>query len=169
MATHSMFLPGESQGRGFCLWGHTESDTTEVTQQQQQHSPYQGHEKTPYLGEIPDVSKHHVISTDGVVEEQEYTMETSERVGALTRTTSVFCSASYQLLFTFKAFLCAGDNTEKLHISGKTAFHIFLLMICASHWGMNTLGSVQMVFRTSFFKQCQDEVVQPARCMVTTE
>ena len=35
MATHSVLLPGESQGRGslvgFCLWGHTESDTTEVT------------------------------------------------------------------------------------------------------------------------------------------
>ena len=28
-----VFLPGESQG-----WGHTESDTTEVTQQQQQHN-----------------------------------------------------------------------------------------------------------------------------------
>ena len=30
-----VFLPGESQGRGslvgFHLWGHTESDTTEVT------------------------------------------------------------------------------------------------------------------------------------------
>ena len=35
-----VFLPGESQGRGnlvgFCLWGRTESDTTEMTQQQQQ-------------------------------------------------------------------------------------------------------------------------------------
>ena len=35
-----MFLPGESQGQrslvGCRLWGHTESDTTEVTQQQQQ-------------------------------------------------------------------------------------------------------------------------------------
>ena len=35
-----LFLPGESQGRGSLvggrLWGHTESDTTEVTQQQQQ-------------------------------------------------------------------------------------------------------------------------------------
>ena len=35
MATHSMFLPGESQGRGSLVgcspWGHTESDTTEVT------------------------------------------------------------------------------------------------------------------------------------------
>ena len=35
-----VFLPGESQGRGSlvgcCLWGHTESDTTEVMQQQQQ-------------------------------------------------------------------------------------------------------------------------------------
>ena len=40
MATHSMFLPGESQGRGsmvgFRLWGCTESDTTEATQKQQQ-------------------------------------------------------------------------------------------------------------------------------------
>ena len=35
-----VFLPGESQGRGNLvgcgLWGHTELDTTEVTQQQQQ-------------------------------------------------------------------------------------------------------------------------------------
>ena len=34
MATHSMFLPGESQGRGSLvgcrLWGRIESDTTEV-------------------------------------------------------------------------------------------------------------------------------------------
>ena len=34
-----VFLPGESQGRGslvgYHLWGHTESDTTEVTYQQQ--------------------------------------------------------------------------------------------------------------------------------------
>ena len=37
-----LFLPGESQGWGslvgYRLWGHTESDKTEVTQQQQQHS-----------------------------------------------------------------------------------------------------------------------------------
>ena len=36
-----VFLPGESQGWGslvgFRLWGHTKLDTTEVTQQQQQH------------------------------------------------------------------------------------------------------------------------------------
>ena len=35
MATTPVFLPGESQGRGSlvgcCLWGHTESDTTEAT------------------------------------------------------------------------------------------------------------------------------------------
>ena len=35
-----MFLPGESQGQGSLLgcrlWGRTESDTTEATQQQQQ-------------------------------------------------------------------------------------------------------------------------------------
>ena len=40
MATHSSFLPGESRGQGSllgcCLWGCTESDTTEVTQMQQQ-------------------------------------------------------------------------------------------------------------------------------------
>src|SRR5574340_1196676 len=38
-----VFLPGESRGRGSlvgcCLWGHTESDTTEVTYQQQQMGP----------------------------------------------------------------------------------------------------------------------------------
>ena len=38
-----VFLPGESQGLGSlvgcCLWGGTESDTTEVTQQQQQQHP----------------------------------------------------------------------------------------------------------------------------------
>ena len=37
----SVFLPGESQGRGslvgFCLWGCMELDTTEATWQQQQH------------------------------------------------------------------------------------------------------------------------------------
>ena len=35
MATHSRILAGESQGRGSlvgcCLWGRTESDTTEAT------------------------------------------------------------------------------------------------------------------------------------------
>ena len=35
MQPTSVFLPGESQGRGSlvgcCLWGHTESDTTEAT------------------------------------------------------------------------------------------------------------------------------------------
>ena len=35
LATTPVFFPGESQGRGSlvgcCLWGHTESDMTEVT------------------------------------------------------------------------------------------------------------------------------------------
>ena len=39
-----VFLPGESQGRqglvGCHLWGRTESDTAEVTQQQQQQQGY---------------------------------------------------------------------------------------------------------------------------------
>ena len=40
MATHSSILawriPGMGSLVGCCLWGHTESDTTEATQQQQQ-------------------------------------------------------------------------------------------------------------------------------------
>ena len=40
MATHSSVLawriPGRESLLGCCLWGHTESDTTKVTQQQQQ-------------------------------------------------------------------------------------------------------------------------------------
>ena len=40
MATHSSVLAGESQGQGnlvgCCLWGRTESDTTDATWQQQQ-------------------------------------------------------------------------------------------------------------------------------------
>ena len=42
MATHSSVLawriPGTGSLVGCCLWGRTESDTTEVTQQQQQHN-----------------------------------------------------------------------------------------------------------------------------------
>ena len=48
MATHSVFLPGESQGRrslvGCCLRGSTVLDTTEATQQQQ-HPLLQCHTK----------------------------------------------------------------------------------------------------------------------------
>ena len=40
---HSSNLPGESQRQrslvGCCLWGHTESDMTEVTYQQEQQQP----------------------------------------------------------------------------------------------------------------------------------
>jgi len=43
MATH--FLPGESQGQwslvGCRLWDRTESDTTEVTKQQQEQHMYE--------------------------------------------------------------------------------------------------------------------------------
>ena len=42
-----VFLPGESQGWGSLvgchLWGHTELDTTEATEQQQQQQPKQQH------------------------------------------------------------------------------------------------------------------------------
>ena len=44
MAPTPVFLPEESQGRGSLvgcrLWGRTESDTTEVTQQQQSMYEY---------------------------------------------------------------------------------------------------------------------------------
>ena len=50
------FLPGESQGRGrlvgWRLWGRTESDTTEVTQQQQ------GVEKTGNVGQRVQTSSY---------------------------------------------------------------------------------------------------------------
>ena len=45
-----VFLPGESQGQGSlvgcCLWGRTESDTTEVTQ----HSIYMKHTCISFIG-----------------------------------------------------------------------------------------------------------------------
>ena len=51
-----VFLPGESQGRwslvGCRLWGRTESDTTEVTQQQQ------GVEKTGNVGQRVQTSSY---------------------------------------------------------------------------------------------------------------
>ena len=49
MATTPVFLPGESQGQGSLmgchLWGHTELDTTEATQQQQSRTIPQ-----PFIG-----------------------------------------------------------------------------------------------------------------------
>ena len=48
-----LFLPGESQGQGILvgcrLWGRTESDTTEVTQQQ-----YWSGLPFPSPGDLPD-------------------------------------------------------------------------------------------------------------------
>ena len=44
MVPTPLFLSGESQGQGSlvgcCLWGRTESDMTEATQQQQQQQQY---------------------------------------------------------------------------------------------------------------------------------
>ena len=54
-----VFLPGESRGWGSLvgchLWGHTESDTTEATwqQQQQQCSRLRGYGFDPWVGKIP--------------------------------------------------------------------------------------------------------------------
>ena len=48
-----VFLPGESQGQGSLvgcrLWCHTESDTTEATQQQQQHIPSWSPQYTDFI------------------------------------------------------------------------------------------------------------------------
>ena len=48
-----VFLPGESQGQGSLvggrLWGHTELDTTEATQQQQPLLSEGNHEKNSEL------------------------------------------------------------------------------------------------------------------------
>ena len=50
-----VFLPGESQGRGSLvgchLWGRTESDTAEATEQQQQ-LPMQGAQVQSLVGEL---------------------------------------------------------------------------------------------------------------------
>ena len=63
-----VFLPGESQGRwslvGCRLWGRTESDTTEATQQQQQASlSITNSRSSPKLMSIESVmlSSHHLI------------------------------------------------------------------------------------------------------------
>ena len=62
MATHSVFLPGESQGRGSpvgCrLWGCTESDTTETTQQQQLMERYQTFSCEPNISDDPLCAEH---------------------------------------------------------------------------------------------------------------
>ena len=48
-----VFLPGESQGRGSLvgcrLWGHTESDTTEVTAAAAAYTFRWKHVKSPHL------------------------------------------------------------------------------------------------------------------------
>ena len=55
-----VFLPGESQERGSLvgcrLWGHTESDTIEATQQQQQRRSLQENQR--YRGNIPCKDRH---------------------------------------------------------------------------------------------------------------
>ena len=69
-----VFLPGESQGQGSLvgcrLWGRTELDMTEVTQQQQQqqqhgitdskHSLLDERMKAGTLGSVPGDCSHHV-------------------------------------------------------------------------------------------------------------
>ena len=58
MATHSSVLawriPGTGEPGGCRLWGHTELDTTEVTQQQQQLAlPPEAPSTFPFLTNLP--------------------------------------------------------------------------------------------------------------------
>ena len=57
-----VFLPGESQGRGRLvgcrLWGHTELDTTEVTQQQQHLRPSSHGVPGGALGHLVNIQGH---------------------------------------------------------------------------------------------------------------
>ena len=69
-----VFLPGESQGRrslvGCCLWGRTESDTTEAIQQQLlhcrqilHHLSYQGaHQVLPGVNSLNSASSFSLVS-----------------------------------------------------------------------------------------------------------
>ena len=56
-----VFLPGESQGRqslvGCRLWGRTESDTTEATQQQQQKLQETVRDREAWHAAVPGVAK----------------------------------------------------------------------------------------------------------------
>ena len=60
-----VFLPGESQGWrtlvGCCLWGHTESDTTEATLQKDE-SVMGWFNKRRYIKEIEESKKHKITS-----------------------------------------------------------------------------------------------------------
>ena len=54
-----VFLPGESQGQGSLvgcrLWGRTELDTTEATQQQQQRPSYHLNVASPLTLDVVDL------------------------------------------------------------------------------------------------------------------
>ena len=61
-----VFLPGESQGRGSLvgcrLWGRTELDTTEATQQQQQHLGLGGFPGGSLVKNLPAMQETWVVS-----------------------------------------------------------------------------------------------------------
>ena len=69
-----VFLPGESQGRGSLvgcrLWGHTESDMNEVTQQQQQQQPdskfREASDNIPGLGRSSGEGKGYLLQYSGL-------------------------------------------------------------------------------------------------------
>ena len=64
-----MFLPGESQGQGSLvgchLWGRTESDTTEVTQQQQ-HIYIKATKETDFVLLLHSLSHEESVETRGL-------------------------------------------------------------------------------------------------------
>ena len=66
-----LFLPGESQSRGslvgFRLWGCPESDTTEVTQQQQQCCDIQKRSHVPDHSLLPPPVRDILLSSDKLI------------------------------------------------------------------------------------------------------
>ena len=66
-----MFLTGESQGQGSLvgcrLWGHTESDTAEATQQQQQQQQQSNADVSDEGGDNSDVSDALSVSDEDTV------------------------------------------------------------------------------------------------------
>lgn len=88
----------------------------------------------------PGWNPRHVISPEEVVEELEHTWEKSGSVGVVSSTLVFIAMLHISFCLLSKAFLCAGNNIEKLHPNVETVFHIFLLTILCFSLGHEHLG-----------------------------